>query len=771
MDCLESSARKRYSLRVKIRTLILITLLLFALAPVILLLLFGLPPVLDRLQGFYQQAHLQQLRADFKDLDQHLASRQALTGVLSKLPEPGTAMASDASEQARIDETRAKYAEWINNLLDKQFDIIRIAFADTGGNARFWLEREGPTSLLTPSVTVPALPDQKFLSVVKNAPVATVLVSPLYTEGERFLRLHLASAVRNRLGEAVAIVVMTIDPGGLANVYRDTLWVSNDGSYLYNGPAQSESAFRDFRELERLFEARKIGLWKGEGTERMLWVPMFQVENGDPLWVGRKVDVSPLSSLWKNLALISALIGLLMLVLVLLIARKFANKFDGISHELGEGVEQIIESDDTVTFSWKGPRELRTLADNLNQLARTHARNTRNLRNHTQELEASNRFKTEFLANVSHELKTPLNSILVLSKLLKQDASLDKETIEKADVIHKAGSDLHGLIDNILELSRVETLDDHITPQEIDLKQLLEDIQVLLKPQFDEKNLSLSLVFDHGLPTNITSDPDKIRQIIKNLLSNALKFTPSGGVTMHVKTVITADHRGQPVHIEVTDTGMGIPAEKQAQIFEAFRQADGSIRRRYGGTGLGLNISRRLAGLLGGSLTVSSKPGTGATFTLALPLEYYRSEPRQSTTQELTEEVLSKEQQITLPEADFPDATILLVENSVEQMLHLTRILSAWDIRVVAAADEDEISEALNDNPDCLLTLVNAAVCDHSDYDRISSIRKDSPCSIVVMTDDCSCLSEEQSQQIDGCLSLPIDATELKRIIEDSLAQ
>ena len=148
---MEQPAGKRYSWRVRIRTLILITLLLFALAPVVLLLAFSLPPVLDRLQGLYQQAHLQQLRADFKDLDQHLASRQALTGVLAKLPEPGTVISSDADDMALIDETRAKYADWINNLLDKQYDIIRITFTDMTGRARFWLERDSASRQLKPT--------------------------------------------------------------------------------------------------------------------------------------------------------------------------------------------------------------------------------------------------------------------------------------------------------------------------------------------------------------------------------------------------------------------------------------------------------------------------------------------------------------------------------------------------------------------------------------------------------------------------------------------
>ena len=768
---MEQRVRKRYSWRVRIRTLILITLLLFALAPVVLLLAFSLPPVLDRLQGFYQQAHLQQLRADFKDLDQHLASRQALTGVLAKLPEPGTAMGSDAGDRALIDETRVNYADWINNLLDKQYDIIRITFADTSGRPRFWLERDATSHQLKPTANIPDMPDQKFITAVLNAPPANVLVSPLDTENEGFLRLHVANAVRNNRGEAVAIVIMTIDPGGLANVYRDTLWVANDGTYLYNRRETGKSAFEDYADLESIFATRNIGLWKGEGTARMLWVPMFQTENGEPLWVARKVDVSPLSNLWKNLAVISGLIGLGMLIIIWLIARKLANKLASISHELGDGVKKIVEKDEAVAFSWRGPTELRTLAEDLTRLGQTHARNSRNLKNHTRELEASNRFKTQFLANVSHELKTPLNSILVLSKLLKQDSSLDTQTIQRADVIHKAGSDLHSLIDNILELSRVETLDNHVEPQETDLVELLEDIQVLLRPQFDEKGLSLTLSFEPGAPSRIISDPDKIRQIIKNLLSNALKFTSTGGVAIRVKNVITAEHRGQPLHIDVTDTGMGIAAGQHSEIFEAFRQADGSIRRRYGGTGLGLNISRRLAELIGGKLTVSSEVGKGATFTLALPLEYYRSTTGEAESTQKEHVETSTEVTSELPEADFAGTTILLVENSVDQMLQLTRILSSWGIRVVAAADREEIHETLIDNPECLLTLVNTAVCDKGNYDRINSIRKDSQCRIVVMTEDCGCLTEEQKAFVDGCLALPINASVLKSLIEESLTE
>jgi len=258
-------------------------------------------------------------------------------------------------------------------------------------------------------------------------------------------------------------------------------------------------------------------------------VPLLRTEDNRPLWVGRRVDPSPIAEIrwamsWRVLSLMFVLS-----LIILFLARRFAHRAEELDTELTKNISYILEQDKAVDIKWGGPHEIQELANKLNELSRIHQKNTSRLKAHAKEMEESNRYKSDFLANVSHELRTPLNSILVLSKLLKQDTGLDKETIEKADVIHKAGTDLHGLIDNILELSRVETLDEHITPQDVNIKQLLEDIQMLMQPQFDEKGLLLSLIFEKQVPKSITSDPDKIRQIIKNLLSNALKFTRSGG--------------------------------------------------------------------------------------------------------------------------------------------------------------------------------------------------------------------------------------------------
>lgn len=766
----------------RLRTYILLILLLFALTPVMLLLAFGLPPVLDRLQIFYQQAHLQQLRADFRDLDQHMASRQALTGVLAKLPEPGIIVSTDSKQAQKIEEARARYTEWINRLFGKSPDIISINFLDEQGSARFWLQRSEQGDLLTKTEARPDMPRHAFLTSVLKAPPAAVLVSPIYTEYDQQqhsqLRLYIASAIRDNKGAPSAIVVTTVDPGGLARAYRDTLWVKNDGSYLYNSrKLQTGRAFQDFPGLEDIFKRERIGLWRDDQDHRVFWVPMFRTESKEPLWVGRLVDESPLASLRKGLLITVAIVSLLVLIGVWLLANWFAGRLDRVGRELGSGVHRIVENNEEVEFSWKKPQELRTLAVNLTRLAATHARNSRNLRTHTRQLEQSNRFKTEFLANVSHELKTPLNSIMVLSKILKEDHVLPSEQQQKADVIHHAGRDLLGMIDNILELSRIETLDEDLKLEEINLRQLLDDTIELMRPQFDQKGLFLRLEYSNNAPFTITSDSDKIRQILKNLLSNAVKFTQQGGITISVNTTFNADHRGQPLHITVSDSGIGIPDKQQKHVFEAFRQADGSIRRRFGGTGLGLSISRRLAALLGGTLELKSNELQGAAFTLALPLEYYRSQPQKSPDEEEHAETESETTPTgaatgALPQADFSGQTVMLVEENVEMLLQLTYILSQWGINVIAATDEDEIREVLREEPQCLLVIINSHVCDTNNCDSISVIHNEKISgNIIALAEDCSRMNAELKRAAADCLAIPINAEQLKSIIDDSLKQ
>ncbi len=245
-------------------------------------------------------------------------------------------------------------------------------------------------------------------------------------------------------------------------------------------------------------------------------------------------------------------------------------------------------------------------------------------------LELANTYKSEFLANMSHELRTPLNSILVLSQLLS-DRSNDKPLTEKekefAQTINSSGEDLLTLINDILDLSKVEAGHLDIHKDEIKLESLLAESERMFKPMAEIKNIEFNTALHGGLPSHMISDNIRIQQIIKNLVSNAIKFTYSGEVllTLRKPSAFECDaidcKVDSHIAIEVSDTGIGIPNDKQQLIFEAFRQTDGTTSRKYGGTGLGLTISRELAQLLGGQIILESKEGKGSNFVFILPIE------------------------------------------------------------------------------------------------------------------------------------------------------
>lgn len=247
----------------------------------------------------------------------------------------------------------------------------------------------------------------------------------------------------------------------------------------------------------------------------------------------------------------------------------------------------------------------------------THAQAT--LQQKSQELEAASRYKSEFLANMSHELRTPLNSSLILAKLLKDNptGNLTDEQVNFASTIYNAGNDLLTLINDILDLSKVEAGKLEVFSEKISLAKIIKGIENLFRPACDEKGLAFDVSVAPDVPDVIETDRQRLEQIIRNLLSNAVKFTKQGSVALKVSMGV-----GSTVKFTISDTGTGIDPANHDLIFEAFKQADGTTNRKYGGTGLGLSISRNLASLLGGEITLSSALGEGSTFCLSLPLMY-----------------------------------------------------------------------------------------------------------------------------------------------------
>ncbi|HEX8615018.1 MAG TPA: response regulator [Telluria sp.] len=232
------------------------------------------------------------------------------------------------------------------------------------------------------------------------------------------------------------------------------------------------------------------------------------------------------------------------------------------------------------------------------------------------DLQRASKYKSEFLANMSHELRTPLNSSLILSKLLSENArgNLEPEQIQFANTIYAAGNDLLNLINDILDISKVEAGKLELTPEDIALTDLADAMRHTFAPLAGQKQLTFTSKIEAGAPVTLHSDAQRLQQILKNLLSNAVKFTDAGEVSLTIEARPDA-----MLAFVVRDSGIGIAVDQHAIIFEAFRQADGTTSRRYGGTGLGLSISRDLAALLGGSIAITSTPGQGSTFTLLLP--------------------------------------------------------------------------------------------------------------------------------------------------------
>ncbi len=352
---------------------------------------------------------------------------------------------------------------------------------------------------------------------------------------------------------------------------------------------------------------------------------------------------------------------------------------------------------------------------------------SQSLEEKAEQLQLISKYKSEFLANMSHELRTPLNSLLILSKMLSdnRDGNLTEEQVKFARTVYASGNDLLGLINEILDLSKVEAGKMQVDPAEVPLGAVQESLEQSFRHVAEEKSLGFEFQMARDLPATIYTDATRLEQILKNLLSNAFKFTAQGFV--HV--VVSATDRGPDgaagryLEFAVRDSGIGIHQDKQRLIFEAFQQADGTTSRRYGGTGLGLTISREIARLLGGTIRVESTPDVGSTFTLVVPERYVGHDPAGRLPQDSVMEDLTPV--VPLPaDADFTGRTVLLADDDIRNVFAINSVLESRKMRVIHAENGKEAIHLLQANPGVDLVLMDTMMPEMDGLTAIQEIRR-----------------------------------------------
>lgn len=353
----------------------------------------------------------------------------------------------------------------------------------------------------------------------------------------------------------------------------------------------------------------------------------------------------------------------------------------------------------------------------------------------TEELEKVSRFKSEFLANMSHELRTPLNSLLILAQTISenQEGNLTPKQLEYISTIYAAGKDLLDLINDILDLSKVESGKMNILLSEVNLMELKRGIEDQFLPLTQQKGLFFTVNISEEIPPVIVTDQKHLLQIIKNLLSNAVKFTDRGQVQLEFykpspEILNREGFEHTPVlAVSINDTGAGISKEKFDLIFEAFRQVDGTMSRKYGGTGLGLSISRELAKLLGGTITVESEEGKGSTFTLFLPYQWPETHSSEKIMEELTSSIidtLERPEDTTSCSVSLTGKTVLIVDDDMRNIFALTALLELHQMNTVYAESGREAINLLKTHSEIDIILMDIMMPDMDGYETMRTIRQ-----------------------------------------------
>ncbi|GAA4989674.1 signal transduction histidine kinase/HAMP domain-containing protein/CheY-like chemotaxis protein [Nonomuraea thailandensis] len=423
--------------------------------------------------------------------------------------------------------------------------------------------------------------------------------------------------------------------------------------------------------------------------------------------------------------------------------------FDQFVVTIGVAINTIIANARTEALLSESQRLAQQLQGRSDELQRQQAelrRSNAALEEKAHLLATSSRYKSEFLANMSHELRTPLNSLLILARLLTDnpEGNLSEQEVEFASTIHNAGSDLLQLINDILDLSKIEAGRMDVRPERLPLSKLLDYVDATFRPLTVDRGLTFEIEVAPGTPRELFNDERRLQQILRNLLSNAVKFTSVGEVHLAVSVAEDRpDPDGRPMlSFAVHDTGIGIAADKLPAIFGAFQQADGTTSRKYGGTGLGLSISSEIARLLGGEIHAISTPGQGSTFTLYVPAGCVASGPEQQPPPEPVEPrtpppgwqadgddpwqssaKLSRLRQSPLGAA-FVGRRVLIVDDDIRNVYALTHVLGRLGMEIVYAENGREGLEALEREEDIALVLMDVMMPEMDGYETLVAVRQ-----------------------------------------------
>ncbi|MFG3058735.1 HAMP domain-containing protein [Streptomyces sp. NPDC048231] len=431
--------------------------------------------------------------------------------------------------------------------------------------------------------------------------------------------------------------------------------------------------------------------------------------------------------------------------------------FDQFVNTIGVAINTIIANSRTESLLGESQRLAMQLQERSDELQKQQAelqRSNAELEEKAALLATSSQYKSEFLANMSHELRTPLNSLLILARLLSDnpEGHLSDQDVQFATTIHRSGSDLLQLINDILDLSKIEAGRMDVRPKRLPLIKLLDYVHATFRPLTLDRGLAFEVTVGPDVPREMYSDEQRLQQILRNLLSNAIKFTATGKVELTVDLIKDLDHRHTretteaAIAFAVSDTGIGIAPEKLPVIFEAFQQADGTTNRKYGGTGLGLSISREIAGLLGGKIIAESAPGLGSTFTLYVPvvgpghtatgptpLEQPASVPEQLSTEHCTgpdtDDAWPAPTKLEAWKSGragqvLPGRRVLIVDDDIRNVFALTHVLGRVGMPVLYAENGREGIETLERHPDVALVLMDIMMPEMDGYETISHVRR-----------------------------------------------